>query len=114
MNENVETWFEMLTPSQRSLLEELRRLILVAEPQIVEELKWNQPCYTRNGLFCYLQKAANHVSIGFQRGALLRDHNRLLQGKGKDMRHINIKYEDKIDKSAIGHLITEALALDES
>ncbi|NND92966.1 MAG: DUF1801 domain-containing protein [Granulosicoccus sp.] len=113
MNEQVEAWFKGLTPAQQSLLSELRQLIFDAAPDAVEELKWNQPCYRRNGFFCYLQKAARHVTIGFQQGAQLSDPESLLQGEGKGMRHIKIRIGERIRAPAIQRLIAQALALDE-
>src|SRR5579872_1833309 len=41
--------------------------------------------------FCYVAAATNHVNLGFNRGAELRDPHGLLKGTGTQMRHIQIK-----------------------
>ena len=57
MTEKTETWFDELSPEHEKLLRALRHLILSASDEVREELKWGQPCYSINKLFCYLQKA---------------------------------------------------------
>jgi hypothetical protein len=81
---------------------------------ITEEIKWGQPCYSKNKLFCYLQKSKTHVTIGFQQGAHLDDRNGILVGDGKDMRSVKLKLSDRIDSAPIKRLISDALKFDES
>lgn len=108
----VDNWFVDLTASQRVPLESLRSMILGAHAEIVEEFKWGQPCYSCNRLFCYLKKAKAHVTIGFQHGAALADPEKILEGTGKDMRHVKIALDGGFDKKAINALIREALRYD--
>jgi hypothetical protein len=114
MNQDIEAWFAKLSDSQRPLLLKLRQLILEAGDGITEEIKWGQPCYSKNKLFCYLQKSKTHVTIGFQQGAHLDDRNGILVGDGKDMRSVKLKLSDRIDSAPIKRLISDALKFDES
>jgi hypothetical protein len=41
--------------------------------------------------FCFVTSHLNHVNLVFNRGAELSDPHSLLQGSGKQMRHIQIK-----------------------
>ena len=105
-------WFSSAPENQKPMLDALRALILTAAPGIVEKIKWSRPCYsTPRGMFCYLHRAKNHVTIGFQQGASLNDPKGLLEGTGKDMRHIKIDDVGGIDKPAILDLVHQAIKL---
>jgi len=87
-------------------------MIIGTRADIVEELKWGQPCYSCKRLFCYLASAKSHVTIGFQHGSQLADPAKLLEGTGKDMRHVKIVPGEDINKEAISTLVDEALQYD--
>ena len=114
MAADVETWISEAPPSQQRQLRALRALILENAPDATETIKWNQPCFSQKRLFCYLQRAKTHVTLGFQYGARLDDPQSLLTGDGKLMRHINFATEDHINEAACKALIGEALRIDQS
>lgn len=109
---DTDTWFAALDPAQHEILADLRALILATDDNIEETLKWGQPCYTQNGLFCYLQKAKAHVTIGFQKGAQIVDDANLLEGQGKDMRHLRFSLGSTVPRDDVQRLVNAALALD--
>lgn len=112
MTNSVESWFNSLSQEEKIPLTELRQLIKDSNGNITEEIKWSRPCYSLNHLICYLHKSSKHVTIGFQRGVQLDDPDSLLEGQGKDMRHVKIGFAEKIDTPAIRKLIESAIALD--
>jgi len=112
MNEKINDWFKHLAEPLHLRLTELQALILGMDTRFVEEIKWAQPCYSINGLVCYLQNAKKHVTIGFQQGAHLEDANKLLVGTGKDMRHVKFDLSGEIDRPAIKNLISKAIEYD--
>lgn len=112
MAKTVDEWIGESTAAQQVQLSKLRQLILAEAPEADEVLKWGQPCYKRKALFCYLQKAKNHVSLGFQKGARMNDPDGVLQGDGSAMRHIKIVPTDTLDEALCAALIREALRLD--
>jgi hypothetical protein len=114
MTKTAIDWIKESPASQRAQLEKLRSLILDVAPHAEETIKWGQPCYTQNKLFCYLQRAKTHVTLGFQNGALIKDPLRMLKGEGKLMRHINFKAGDMIDVDACRALVQDALRIDSS
>ena len=93
----------------------LREIILNSSTDLVEEYKWSMPNYSYKGLVCYLQTAKKHVNLGFQKGNELveKDRNNLLQGSGKNMRHIRVTKVEEIQIEAFSSLIKEAIALNE-
>jgi len=62
-----------------------------------------------DGLFCYLQSTRNHAALGFQKGASLNDPDRLLEGSGKDMRHIKFKNGATVNEPAVTALLKQAV-----
>ena len=108
-NSSVEKWFQGIPNEQSNLLTELRNLVLSTDAAISEELKWQRPCYSVNRkLFCYLDSTKNHATIGFQKGASLKDPELLLEGTGKDMRHIKLNPSLVPSWAAIQDLVSNA------
>jgi len=60
--------------------------------------------------FAYVGAFAAHVNIGFFQGASLPDPAGLLQGTGKRMRHVKLRWGEAPDDAAIGALIAAAYA----
>lgn len=112
MSSQIDEWIGQAPASQQAQLRELRAIVLALAPEATEALKWGQPCYKRNALFCYLQRARTHVTLGFQKGALMSDPGKRLLGEGKQMRHIRFESGEEIDTVLCKMLIKEALRLD--
>ncbi len=60
--------------------------------------------------FAYVNAFTAHAAIGFFHGAALSDPERLLEGSGKRMRHVKLRYGRTVDETAIGALIDMAYA----
>ena len=58
--------------------------------------------------FGYVNVFTAHVNVGFFRGAELPDPARLLQGTGKNMRHVKLKLGTPVNVQALSSLIEEA------
>ncbi len=61
--------------------------------------------------FAYVNAFKNHVNVGFFCGASLKDPARLLEGTGKQGRHVKLRPGREVDAAALGQLI-EAAYLD--
>ncbi len=111
--QSVQDWFDALPPGHGRQLAILRQFVLDSDDNMVETLKWSQPCYALNHLVCYLQQAKSHVTIGFQQGAALADPNDLLEGSGRMMRHIKIPLAGEINRSHVKALLKAAIKHDQ-
>ena len=58
--------------------------------------------------FAYVGVFKAHVNVGFFHGATLPDPARLLEGKGKRMRHVKLRPGHAFDASALEALISAA------
>ena len=55
--------------------------------------------------FGYVNVFTSHVNVGFFHGAALPDPARLLQGRGKFMRHVKLKPGEATNAAALNRLI---------
>ncbi len=60
--------------------------------------------------YCYILPHKKWVNLGFYRGAHLPDPQSLLEGTGKNMRHVKIHSQDDIGQAALEALIRSALS----
>lgn len=58
--------------------------------------------------FAYVAAFSAHAAIGFYFGSELPDPYRLLEGSGKRMRHVKLKWGQPIDETALHALIAAA------
>lgn len=93
-------------------LARMRALILAADPQIVEEWKWETPVWSRDGIICTGEAYKKAVKLTFAKGAGLADPKRLFNSslEGNVRRAIDIPEGQKVDASAFKALIKAAVA----
>ena len=94
-------------------LARMRALILEADPQMVEEWKWETPVWSHNGIVCTGETYKSHVKLTFAKGAKLADPKRLFNSslEGNVRRAIDIHEGDKLDDAAFKALIRAAIEL---
>lgn len=59
--------------------------------------------------FCMLPIYTNHLNLGFNKGTLLKDPNKLLAGTGNLIRHIDVKKPTDYRNTKVKDLIKEAI-----
>jgi hypothetical protein len=111
-NEKVNRFIKELPENIQEITTNLRNIILETSEDFTEEIKWGTPSYGIQKNICYLQPSKNHVNLGFYFGASLIDENNLLEGTGKQMRHIRIKKLDEIQPEKFRALIRAAIELE--
>lgn len=58
--------------------------------------------------YCYIALAKKHLNLGFYYGAHLHDPEQLLQGTGKELRHVKIRSLEDLHRPALKELIVAA------
>jgi hypothetical protein len=58
--------------------------------------------------FAYVDAFSAHVNVGFFFGAMLDDPAGLLEGGGKRMRHVKLRWGKAVNAAALGDLIAAA------
>ncbi len=95
------------------MLARLRQIVHEADPEIIEEWKWDTPVFTHQGLVCALGSFKDHVKLNFFKGASLEDPQKIINSglESKAHRAIDFSEGDKINEPALQDLIREAVAL---
>ena len=94
------------------MLAKLRALIKQADPDAVEEWKWDVPVWSHDGLICTGESYKQIVKLTFAKGASLADPSHLFNSslEGNTRRAIDIREGEKIDATAFKALIRAAVA----
>ena len=95
---------------------ELRKLIKEADPDVVEEWKWNVPVWSHDGIICTGETYKAAVKLTFARGAFVDDPKRLFNSSldGNLRRAIDIREGETIDRVAFKKLIRAAVAVNKA
>ena len=104
----VEAWFQAddaLRLMVRPWFDELRR----QGPDVRELLHDGCPtACVDDAALAYVNAFSGHASIGFFNGAGLADPAGLLEGAGKRMRHVKLRWGAPVDEAALRGLIAAA------
>ena len=104
-------------------IDELRSLILKAEPDLVEEAKWRKasnpdgvPTFSCAGLVCTVETYKDKVKLTFANGASLNDPSGLFNASldAGTRRAIDLHEGDELDENAFVALVREAVARNRS
>ena len=95
------------------MLGRLRALIKDADPDVVEEWKWDVPVWSHDGLICTGETYKKVVKLTFAKGASLPDPKGLFNSslEGKVRRAIDFAEGAEVDGRALKALIRAAVAL---
>jgi hypothetical protein len=95
--------------------ERLRVLIIELYPDVVE-VPWPKQKIIGYGVgpkkmsehYCYIGAFKKHVNLGFYYGAILPDPQGLLEGTGKNLRHIKVNTLEAVDQPAVRDMLRAA------
>src|SRR3954453_19316136 len=99
-------------------VEDLRSLLLSADPGMVEEAKWRKasnpdgvPTFSCDGLVCTLETYKDKVKVTFAKGASLDDPAGLFNARldAGVRRAVDVFEGDEIDRDAFSALVREAV-----
>lgn len=99
------------------LFTRLRALIHVADPDIVEELKWGgTPVFSHDGIVCTGEIYKEWVKLTFAKGAFLKDPKKVFNSslEGNLRRAVDFKQGATVDGPALMKLVKDAVALNQA
>ena len=101
----------------RASADAARELVRRLDPEVVEviwahqgTIGWGIGPKKMSEHYAYLAVHPKHVNVGFYRGAALPDPAGLLEGTGRDMRHIKIYTPADVERPEIADLLRAARA----
>jgi hypothetical protein len=98
------------------MLSRLRALIKQADPEVVEEWKWETPVWSHDGLISTGEAYKSVVKMTFAKGASIDDPAGLFNSslEGRVRRAIDFRQGDKVNEKALKGLIRAAVALNKA
>ena len=111
-SERIDKLIAKLTDWRGKTLANVRKTILEADREIIEEWKWmGSPVWSRDGIIAVGNAHKDKVKLTFSRGASLPDPDKLFNAGlgGKVWRAIDISEGDKINERALKNLIRAAV-----
>jgi hypothetical protein len=97
-------------PSHHQLLQAVRKLILKLGSDVREEVKYGGILFACEQPFCGLFAYTQHVTLELGEGAHLPDDFQVLEGKGKQRRHIKLLSPADIQDKHVEHYLALAVA----
>jgi hypothetical protein len=109
----IDARIQELADWRGEMLSRLRALIKQADPEVVEEWKWQIPVWSHGGIICTGETYKKAVKLTFAKGAFLDDPAGLFNSslEGRLRRAIDFYEGDKVNAKALKDLIRVAVAL---
>ncbi len=111
-SERIDQLIAGLTDWRGKTLAGIRKSILEADREIIEEWKWmGSPVWSRDGIIAVGNAHKDKVKLTFSHGASLPDPDKLFNAglEGKVWRAIDLFEGDKIDARALKNLVRAAV-----
>jgi hypothetical protein len=110
----------MSTDWRSDRVDSIRALIMRAEPEAIEEVKWRKasnpggvPTFSLAGLLCTVETYKDKIKVTFAKGASLPDPRGIFNSSldAGTRRAVDVTENDEIDEDAFVALIRAAAAL---
>jgi hypothetical protein len=75
------------------------------------ENSWGVPTFEAPDPFCFYMVGKNHVTFGFHFGTSLKDPEGLLEGTGKNIRHVKLHAVEDLNGAGLKNLVQAAARL---
>ncbi|MGA2155887.1 MAG: DUF1801 domain-containing protein [Bryobacteraceae bacterium] len=111
-SERIDQLIAGLTDWRRKTLASIRKSILEADREIIEEWKWmGSPVWSRGGIIAVANAHKDKVKLTFAHGASLPDPDKLFNAglQGNAWRAIDVFAGDKINERALKNLVRAAV-----
>ncbi|MES2600125.1 MAG: DUF1801 domain-containing protein [Pseudomonadota bacterium] len=116
-SEKIDALIAKLSDWRGKTLASVRKAILSADREIIEEWKWmGSPVWSRDGIIAVGNAHKDKVKLTFAHGASLPDPDKLFNAglEGKVWRAIDLFEGDKIDARALRNLVRAAIEFNRS
>jgi len=100
-------------PALQKVVRGLRALVKTAVPGTKLSVNsWGIPTFEEKDPFCFYMVGKNHVTFGFHYGTSLDDPESLLEGTGKNLRHVKLRTVEDLEKKGLKELVLAAARLE--
>ncbi len=103
------TYVKDENPELRKVVRGLKNLVRATVPGIRETVNaWGIPTFEAEDPFCFYMVGKNHVTFGFHYGTSLEDPQGLLEGTGKNIRHVKLRSLEDLEQKGVKQLVQTA------
>ena len=116
-SERIDELIAGLTDWRGKTLASIRKTILEADREIIEEWKWmGSPVWSRDGIIAVGNAHKDKVKLTFSNGAILPDPDSLFNAglEGNRWRAIDLYEGDKVNERALKNLVRAAIEFNQS
>ena len=116
-SERIDRLIAGITDWRGKTFARLRKTILEADKEIIEEWKWmGSPVWSRDGIIAVANAHKGKVKLTFMYGAKLADPDKLFNAglEGNERRAIDFLEDDKVNAKALKDLIRSAIDYNQS
>jgi hypothetical protein len=116
-SQHIDQLIAKLTDWRGKTLAGVRKTILAADREIIEEWKWmGSPVWSRDGMIVLGNAHKDKVKLTFSHGASLPDPDKLFNAglEGKVWRAIDLFEGDKVNERALKNLVRAAVAYNQT
>jgi len=107
---SISDWKQDQSVKNKKLITGISKFIDLVAPGLETTVKWGQGCWTKSNKHkLFIHCKPDHVQLGFYNGSQLNDPLKLLQGKGKYVRHIKIFSVHDIDETSFKKIIKQVV-----
>jgi hypothetical protein len=100
-------------PALQKVVRGVRSLVKAAVPGTkITVNSWGIPTFQTKDPFCFYMVGKNHVTLGFHYGTSLDDPEGLLEGTGKNLRHVKLRTMEDLEKKGLKELAITAARLE--
>jgi hypothetical protein len=100
-------------PELRKVVRALRSYVKKTVPGTKETVNaWGIPTFEAPDPFCFYMVGKNHVTFGFHFGTSLDDPEGLLEGTGKNMRHVKLRSAEELEQKGLRELVLTAAEME--
>ena len=112
-SEQIDRLIAKLTDWRGKTLADIRKSMLAADREIIEESKWmGSPTWSRDGIIAVATVLKDKLKLTFAQGAHVPDPDKLFNAGlgGNQWRAIDLFEGDKVNESALKNLVRDAVA----
>jgi hypothetical protein len=116
-SERIDQMIAEIPDWRRDTFAAVRKAILAADPEIVEEWKWmGSPVWEKDGIIALANAHKGKVKVTFDFGARLPDPKKLFNAglDGNQRRAIDLFEGDEVDEPALKDLVRAAIAFNQA
>jgi hypothetical protein len=100
-------------PAMQKVVRGLRSMVKAAVPETkITVNSWGFPTFETKDPFCFYMAGKNHITFGFHYGTSLEDPEGLLEGTGKNMRHVKLRTVEDLEQKGLKELVMAAARLE--